>query len=120
MLVASPDMPPFLARNKLNASFIASPAIAGDAMILRSTTHLYCLVNGYKRTAEQVARDIYPPAGQAGKPRKSVAAGKPVADRARRLSRLGARLKQLVTAGKITEEEARGLYQLAVEVAAGK
>jgi outer membrane protein assembly factor BamB len=120
VLVASPDMPPFLARNKLNASFIASPAIAGDALILRSTTHLYCLVNGYKRTAEQVARDIYPPAGQAGKPRKSAAAGKPAADRARRLSRLGARLKQLVTAGKITEEEARGLYRLAVEVAAGK
>ena len=89
-------------------------------MILRSTTHLYCLANGYARTAEQVAQDVYPPVGRAGKPRKSVASGKPSADRARRLSRLGARLKQLVAAGKLTEEEARGLYQLAAEVEAGK
>ena len=107
-------------RNKLNASFIASPAIAGDAMILRSTTHLYCLVNGYTRTAEQVAQDVYPPADRVGKSRKSVAAGKPATAPTRRLSRLGARLKQLVAAGKLTEEEARGLYQLAVEVAASK
>ena len=120
VLVASRDTPPFLARNKLRASFIASPAIAGDAMILRSTTHLYCLVNGYKRTAEQVAKDIYPPVGQAGKPKKSAAAGAAAAAPARRLSRLSLRLKQLVAAGKLSEEEARGLYQLAVEVAADK
>jgi len=120
VLVASSDIPPFLARNKLRASFIASPAIAGEALILRSTTHLYCLVNGYTRTAEQVAHDVYPPADRVGKSRKSVAAGKPATAPTRRLSRLGARLKQLVAAGKLTEEEARGLYQLAVEVAASK
>ena len=120
VLVASSDIPPFLARNKLRASFIASPAIAGEALILRSTTHLYCLVNGYTRTAEQVAHDVYPPADRVGKSRKSVAAGKPAMAPTRRLSRLGARLKQLVAAGKLTEEEARGLYQLAVEVAASK
>ena len=31
-----------LAGNKLDASFHASPAVAGDALILRSFTHLYC------------------------------------------------------------------------------
>jgi len=31
------------AENHLDASFIASPAVAGDALILRSTTHLYCI-----------------------------------------------------------------------------
>ena len=32
-----------LAENEFDASFIASPAIAGNAMILRSLTHLYCV-----------------------------------------------------------------------------
>ena len=32
-----------LAENRFEASFIASPAIAGDALILRSLTHLYCI-----------------------------------------------------------------------------
>jgi outer membrane protein assembly factor BamB len=32
-----------LAENKFDASFIASPAVAGDAIILRSLTHLYCI-----------------------------------------------------------------------------
>lgn len=34
-----------LAENGFDASFIASPAIAGDAIILRSLTHLYCVAN---------------------------------------------------------------------------
>jgi outer membrane protein assembly factor BamB len=34
-----------LAENRLEASFIASPAIAGDAIILRSLTHLYCVAD---------------------------------------------------------------------------
>ena len=38
-----------LAENELNASFIASPAVVGEAMILRSKTHLYHLANGFKR-----------------------------------------------------------------------
>jgi len=32
-----------LAENRFEASFIASPAIAGNALILRSLTHLYCI-----------------------------------------------------------------------------
>ena len=32
-----------LAENRFEASFIASPAIAGDNIILRSLTHLYCI-----------------------------------------------------------------------------
>ncbi len=39
-----------LADNVLNASFIASPAIVGNAIILRSTSHLYHLANGFERT----------------------------------------------------------------------
>ncbi|UCF14491.1 MAG: PQQ-binding-like beta-propeller repeat protein, partial [Phycisphaerales bacterium] len=36
-----------LAENRFEASFIASPAIAGDALILRSLTHLYCIAKGH-------------------------------------------------------------------------
>ncbi len=32
-----------LAENRFEAGFIASPAIAGDAILLRSLTHLYCV-----------------------------------------------------------------------------
>lgn len=32
-----------LAENQFDGSFIASPAVAGDAIILRSLTHLYCI-----------------------------------------------------------------------------
>jgi len=32
-----------LAQNRLDAEFIASPAVAGNALILRSTTHLYMI-----------------------------------------------------------------------------
>jgi outer membrane protein assembly factor BamB len=35
-----------LAENRFDASFIASAAIAGDAIILRSLTHLYCVAEG--------------------------------------------------------------------------
>jgi hypothetical protein len=52
--------PEIVARNKLNASFIASPAVAGEAIILRSTTHLYCLTRGFERSDEQLAADVYP------------------------------------------------------------
>jgi outer membrane protein assembly factor BamB len=32
-----------LAENELEAEFIASPAVVGDALLLRSETHLYCI-----------------------------------------------------------------------------
>ena len=37
-----------LAENELNEGFIASPAIAGNTIIARSLTHLYCFAQGYK------------------------------------------------------------------------
>ena len=37
-----------LAENEFDASFIASPAVAGNNIILRSLTHLYCFVEGYE------------------------------------------------------------------------
>jgi outer membrane protein assembly factor BamB len=39
-----------LAENRFEASFIASPAIAGDNIILRSLSHLYCIAEDYERT----------------------------------------------------------------------
>ncbi len=57
VLPVSREEPEILAKNSLNASFIASPAVAGSALILRSTTHLYCLANGFERSAEQVVAD---------------------------------------------------------------
>jgi len=41
-----------LAENGLDASFIASPAVAGNAIILRSLTNLYCIAEDYE-TAPQ-------------------------------------------------------------------
>ena len=37
-----------LAENRFEASFIASPAIVGDNIILRSLTHLYCIAKGHE------------------------------------------------------------------------
>ena len=34
-----------LAENEFDEGFIASPAIAGNTMILRTLTHLYCIEN---------------------------------------------------------------------------
>ena len=42
-----------LAENELNASFIASPAVVEDTMILRSTTDLYYLANGFERVVSK-------------------------------------------------------------------
>lgn len=37
-----------LSQNKLGEGFIASPAIAGNTIIARSLTHLYCFAQGYE------------------------------------------------------------------------
>ena len=57
VLEASRKEPKILAQNRMNASFISSPAVARSSLILRSTTHLYCLSNGYKRSEAEVAQD---------------------------------------------------------------
>ncbi|MAV35524.1 MAG: hypothetical protein CMJ59_08700 [Planctomycetaceae bacterium] len=105
VLVASRGEPDFLARNKLDASFIASPAVAGDSMILRSTTHLYCIAEGYQRTAEQVAATSRKQQKQV----KAVQKPKGQTD----LTALATRLKKAVAAGKITEKDAKAKYDAA-------
>lgn len=60
LLPASKEQPEVAARNSLNGSFIASPAIVADSLILRSTSHLYCLAYGYQRSEKDVAADVYP------------------------------------------------------------
>jgi len=60
VLPALREEPEIVARNRLSGSFIASPAVAGESLILRSTTHLYCLARGFERSDEQVAADVHP------------------------------------------------------------
>ena len=60
VLPALREEPEIVVRNELKGSFIASPAVAGESLILRSTTHLYCLTRGFERSDEQLAADVYP------------------------------------------------------------
>ena len=46
VLKASRKSHNIIARNEMDASFIASPAIVDSSLILRSTTHLYCIDTG--------------------------------------------------------------------------
>ncbi|MEO2015518.1 MAG: PQQ-binding-like beta-propeller repeat protein [Fuerstiella sp.] len=57
---ASREVPETVVKNRMNARFIASPAVGGSSLILRSTTHLYCLARGYERNKQEVAADVYP------------------------------------------------------------
>lgn len=57
VLEAKRGDPEILASNKLRAEFIASPAVAGNLLIARSTTHLYCFANGDKRTKNESTAD---------------------------------------------------------------
>jgi len=98
-----------LASNTLNACFIASPAVLGNSLILRSTTHLYCLTDGYERSAEQVAADVYPIAG------KLRPADRNKTSRPARVQALSARLKALVKNDTLTEAEARELLETVKE-----
>ena len=41
-----------LTRNEFDGEFIASGAVAGNALILRSRTHLYCIAETEIRTRE--------------------------------------------------------------------
>ena len=75
VLSATREKPQVLAENRLNARFIASPAVASDSLLLRSTTHLYCIAEGYRRTPEQVAADVYPDDGERKNPPRGIAKG---------------------------------------------
>ncbi len=90
--------------------FIASPAVAGSSLVLRSTTHLYCIADGHHRTAEQVAADVYP---EQQKTKSGTANATTNDGQEERLAALGAQLKEMVKAGRLTREDAAGLYQAA-------
>ena len=124
VLTATEDSPEILATNELNAEFIASPAVAGDALILRSRTHVYSIAAGHQRTAEQVAADVYPDErdekitrAKAGKRNKANQGNNRNKGEAadERLERFGRRLKELVASGKLTGGEAMELYKAAAE-----
>ena len=104
------DSPEVLAANEMNASFIASPAVAGDAMILRSTTHLYCVAQGYRRTPEQVAADVYPEQNLARAMKSKAPKTNPQSGN---LAKLSSQLREMVKAGVLTREDAIELYQTA-------
>jgi len=114
-----------IASNRLDASFIASPAVAGDSLILRSTTHLYCLAKGYERTAEQVAADRREAeermlanqqrgkGGDVQSPRLKalLESGAITEEQSARLVAFSVRLRGMVETGKITRKEATNLWQ---------
>ena len=109
VLPATREEPEVIARNELNASFVASPAVTHAGLILRSTTHLYCVAEGFKRTPEQIAKDVYPEEATPIKRPK-------LADKESRLDELVANLRVLVKAGKLTREEAADLYRAAANI----
>ena len=105
---ASREMPEFVSKSRLKAQFIASPAVAGSSLLLRSTSHLYCVASGYQRTEEQVAGDVYPDG-------KAMAKGKPKAKAKGdgRMMSLKVKLGEMIKSGKLTTEEAVELYNAA-------
>jgi len=97
-----------VAENRLDASFVASPAIAGDALILRSEKHLYHVAQGFTRVAEtRLAEKPTPP-------------NKPMPASEVDLEELAVELKAAVANGKLTEEEAVARYRKAAAGADGK
>jgi hypothetical protein len=106
VLTASKSKPKELATNQLNAEFIASPAVADHSLVLRSTTHLYCFANGYQRTAEDVAADVYRKRNQRGK--RTYVQEKSDVDWAtayEQLLKTNAKLRDKVESGGTTKEE---------------
>ncbi|MCR9292434.1 MAG: PQQ-like beta-propeller repeat protein [bacterium] len=110
VLEATSNAPKSLASNKLNAAFIASPAVAGDSLILRSTTHLYCIADGHDRSPEQVAADVYPERRETKQRTAKTAKNTSLNEG---LAALSAQLREMVKAGKLTRKDAIELYQAA-------
>jgi len=114
VLTATREDPQVLASNELNAAFIASPAVANDSLILRSTTHLYCIADGHHRTSEQVAADVYPEQHETKRATAKATAKATANDgQDKRLAALGVQLKKMVKAGKLTPDDAIELYHAA-------
>ena len=75
VISATPEFQ-LLAENELDASFITSPAVAGDTMILRSTTHLYYVANGFERIVLETERKEGSPKRGRGKDSRGGKGGK--------------------------------------------
>jgi outer membrane protein assembly factor BamB len=108
VLSATRDTPELIARNRLNASFIASPAVAGSSLIVRSTTHLYCIHAGYTRSEQEVASDVYPKSS-AGKEKPDNLAGPSGAG----LAAFAAKVKRSVVEGTLSKDDGTELWQSA-------
>lgn len=106
VLSASREEPEGVKKSRLKASFIASPAVAGSALLLRSTTHLYCVRDGYSRTQQEVAADDYPARVEKRSRQRVLSSDE-------RLTALGVKLKALVKSGKLNKQDALELYQAA-------
>lgn len=103
---------PEIISNQLNGSFIASPAVVGNSLIMRSTSHLYRIQTGYERTAAEVAADAQ--SRRLASKAKGKSGGKKGAKAEAfdgDLQAAAARIKQAVAAGKITEEQAAEQYK---------
>ena len=101
-------------KSRLRAEFIASPAVAGSSLLLRSTSHLYCVANGHSRTEQQVAADVYPDNSYAAKLKgDGKGGGKGQSNGDARSMALKMKLGELVKSGKLTLEEATELYNAA-------
>ena len=94
-VLAASRKAPKIVSNQLDGSFVASPAVVGNSLIMRSTTHLYRIENGFERTAAQVAAD---------EPSKS-ASEAIKGSLQRTLESVTAQIKQAVAEGSLTEEE---------------
>ena len=110
---ATQNEPESLARNQLNAQFIASPAVAGNALLLRSTTHLYCIAHGFQRTVEQVAADVYPTSKEIRANAQKAPNNFSNKTSGRALANLASQLREMVRAGKLSKADAMELYQAA-------
>ena len=113
VLNAAETEPENVTENRLDARFLASPAVAGSSLLLRSTTHLYCVATGHQRTPEQVAADVYPQASVATVKRSSKKGSSSSVDD--KLEALKRELGVLVRAGTLTRKEAAEIYQAANE-----
>jgi len=95
-----------LAENEFDATFIATPAAAGNNIILRSLTHLYCVAEGYEMAPQ-------PEIASKPKPEPSQIASSD-------LEALGTRLKEAVENGELREDEAIQKYQEAASASKSK
>lgn len=89
-----------LERNKINDSFIAGPAVAGNSLILRSQNQLYHVADGFERSPSQLVKT-----NLSNDTKKESSKSKLMS-----LNQFGNELKKAITNGSISEEEAKAKY----------